>query len=511
MTVVLRVLRVMTPLEIAEYVGTPAVVAVLFATLTYSALSLMPQVRKDELALWLMGAENENWAGNFTAMFDALFGSKHWSVICFLRSALASAVSVAAIWLFLSWTGTMERIPLDGMSLLLAVAVGMAVNIVADYFSLLETRWLLGRLARIRSPLTHVALLIIDAVITGLIILGVIWAAQASGLLAMMIGDDAASLSSLTENDPLVIALAFSVFSAPFYSTFLTSVWSWLYVLSSWALRFFARFQSWLDVEKRPVLMVSLFLGIATLGLTGLSSQLTARGELGVSRLDQLACTFGKGPVCERVRAITDDPDAARVFQLFACEGGRTETCFREALERWNLEAARAFPLFEASCKGGDLNSCSHLAYMYEHGKGSEKNIELAFDIYSKACRGGDGDGCTHLGLLYARGVGVNQNIDLAVKAFQSACFSGEPVSCTNLAVLYRNGRGVKIDMDSAVNFLYLGCNGGDPVGCTYLGSLYQYGINVDQNIERAEELYQIGCDGGHEQGCRLLKEMDEQ
>ena len=70
--------------------------------LTLLARSMLNPARKDEIALWLMGAQSEeNWSRSFTSLFDAVFGERHLSWRCFLRSTVASLIAVVLIWLLM--------------------------------------------------------------------------------------------------------------------------------------------------------------------------------------------------------------------------------------------------------------------------------------------------------------------------------------------------------------------------------------------------------------------------
>ncbi len=77
--------------------GAAAQLAAFFGLMTFAALSLTPQTRRDDIALWLMGTGNQPWAQGFLTMFDALFGRNHLSLHCALRSSVASVLFVALI------------------------------------------------------------------------------------------------------------------------------------------------------------------------------------------------------------------------------------------------------------------------------------------------------------------------------------------------------------------------------------------------------------------------------
>ena len=111
------------------------------AALTLLGGGLSSRARKDEIALWLMGAQSErNWAMGFTALFDAVFGARHFSLGCLLRSAVTSLVAVALIWLLMGQAGAIGLRLRAELSLGALLAIALAVNVVADYVSLLETR-----------------------------------------------------------------------------------------------------------------------------------------------------------------------------------------------------------------------------------------------------------------------------------------------------------------------------------------------------------------------------------
>lgn len=151
--------------------GWPAGLAVSMFVLTVLAGKLLNPERKDEIALWLMGAQSEDsWSKSFVSLFDAVFGEWHLSLRCLLCSAVASVLAVAVIWLVMSNVGMLELRVRSDLSLGGFLILALAVNVVADYLSLLETRLLLGQMHRIRSPVAQAGLLVIDLMISAAII-----------------------------------------------------------------------------------------------------------------------------------------------------------------------------------------------------------------------------------------------------------------------------------------------------------------------------------------------------
>ena len=139
--------------------------------LTALAAGLLNPARKDEIALWLMGAHtDETWARSFTALFDAVFGSRHLSLNCFVRSTIASLVAVAIIWLMMGNLGALGLRIRSELSLGSVLVLALAVNVAADYLSLLETRFLLGRIDRFRTIPAQAAILLLDFALSAAII-----------------------------------------------------------------------------------------------------------------------------------------------------------------------------------------------------------------------------------------------------------------------------------------------------------------------------------------------------
>jgi len=97
------------------------------------------------------------WRHSWIRIFDSLLGEKHLSWKCFRRSCVASLCAVGVLWLlwmilrpsrpplFLDQSGSIAGI--------LGVVFDFAilVNLLPDYLSLLETRWLIG----LRSSLPY--------------------------------------------------------------------------------------------------------------------------------------------------------------------------------------------------------------------------------------------------------------------------------------------------------------------------------------------------------------------
>ena len=126
---------------------------------------------KDDLALWLLGAYDDTWSSQFCKLFDTVFGTKHLSWSCFRRSAVASFIAVIALWFLVDpLLGLLNYRTASGLDIREALLLGALINVIPDYISLLETRWLLYRFQNIRSFRGQAIVLVADAIFTGTII-----------------------------------------------------------------------------------------------------------------------------------------------------------------------------------------------------------------------------------------------------------------------------------------------------------------------------------------------------
>lgn len=205
-------------------------------------------VGRSRVAAWLRphagDARVGGWAEGFVGAFDRIFGPKHLSLYCFIRSMAASVVAVTILlllWIALRPDQFSAFAAGQGMAGLgEVILITFIVNVVADYLSLLETRVALGFLRRWHSPWTRAGILVVDALATF-----TVWLVFYAGLPFLLL----AGVSS-TAND-IMLFLQFQVWSygptivdvtslsaqngGPpvgiwFYSTFLTSIWLWIYL-----------------------------------------------------------------------------------------------------------------------------------------------------------------------------------------------------------------------------------------------------------------------------------------
>ena len=234
---------------------------------------------REKVAGWVRERELQSGigsiSGNFTVLFDRVFGERHLSWRCFFRSSLASLVFVLCVYLgAASFTldNSIERSPEylpkvgDVRHILWYIAF---FNLIPDYLSLLETRW---AITWARSSGRFLWVIVADAVLTGLIsaafIIGVVLTpplievavtpVTTGDLTTRLFGGELSGwLRGLFVDfgtDPR--EPGFAIF---FYSAFFTSIWLWLYAASVLLSRLLLRMNDGLgfmlrvtDVERQP-------------------------------------------------------------------------------------------------------------------------------------------------------------------------------------------------------------------------------------------------------------------
>jgi hypothetical protein len=132
--------------------------------------ALLTDKTKFEMAVWLVGvktADRVPWPETFATTFDRVFGARHLSGKCFLRSCIATLFfCVICVGVgFLKWQGRMVSSAWEIPSLSMTVA---GFLFLFDYISLLESRYILRLMARWKGAMPTVGLLLADLLATGI-------------------------------------------------------------------------------------------------------------------------------------------------------------------------------------------------------------------------------------------------------------------------------------------------------------------------------------------------------
>jgi hypothetical protein len=409
------------------YLTWALVAATTFYVVTAFAVSHLHSDKKANLALWLQGDHESTWPAQFGAMFDSIFGENHLRLRCFILSSLASVAAVFALWLLFDHVLGLISLRADtNLSLGEALLLGAAINIIPDYISLYETRWLLKQFERIRNPFGQLLVLIVDAIITGFIIyLGVM-------VYLWVTGEEPVSLVEM-------IAL-FSLYAVFFYSTFLTSIWAWAYCLSSWVSKLSARLRGWLDVKHAPGKSLALIGAVIVLaGSLAVKPVLTLDKE-GRTAADDLLCDLFPASACMHVARLTKDEKKQLVLLGNACLGGVTEECLSVGQKIYQVDPEEAVKLWGKSCGVGEAKGCTNLGVIYKNAHGTKQDYSRAIALLQQGCDGGEAGGCTNLGVMYENADGIPQDYSRSAELYEQGCEGGDATGCAYLADLYERG-----------------------------------------------------------------------
>lgn len=221
---------------------------------------------KLEIAIWLLSLKPlspslQGWPGTFAAMFDRVFGEKHLTVRCFIRSAIVSYIAVFILGVYVDrafgWLSSFRLIELREW-----IRWGFVSNVVPDYVSLLETRYIFSLVQRTRSSALQFVGVFVDLILTTLIslltahiILSIVWELSWSWTPSAILNHP---LDYHQQARWLTIMIP----------AFLTSIWLWLYAGSGLILKAARRFDigfGWFnrrfDIEKKPLQCVGLVAG----------------------------------------------------------------------------------------------------------------------------------------------------------------------------------------------------------------------------------------------------------
>ena len=220
---------------------------------------------KSHVAGWLLESRSLRpalgWAATLQSVFESTFGTRQLSLKCLRRSFSASCAFLLLIILF--WAAIRPHEAAVSLTqgsayvrLMMAATMLAVFNFLPDYLSIAQTRYSIVAFERCRSISCSVGILLIN------FLLALAIGAAAFVSIMMILGSEISDLATgfwyvilpLRPHAPGVVPLG-----AFFYTTLLTSIGLWLFVLASVALRsailldaLQERLPSLIDVQSKP-------------------------------------------------------------------------------------------------------------------------------------------------------------------------------------------------------------------------------------------------------------------
>ena len=139
------------------------------------------------------------------------------------------------------------------------------------------------------------------------------------------------------------------------------------------------------------------------------------------------------------------------------------------------------------------------LAWMYDKGRGVEKNLEQSFYWFQKSAEQGEPLAQYQLAWMYYYGIGVEQNVYKAFYWTQQAAEQGPVLAQFNLALMYQTGEGVEKNLEQAFYWTQQAAEQeGESFAQYNLALMYDKGSGVEKNLEQAFYWYQKSAEQGN-------------
>lgn len=244
--------------------------------------AISPQGQK-QLSQWLRNVPGDSqidaWAEVFPNLIDRVFGTRILSLKFFLRSCVASliAVGIAALLCGILTHGAIysQMNPIT-RAVFYFLILALISNCIPDYLSLLISRQIVRTMKNHTTPLAVLSLLVADLLLTGLIAgVAIILAFNTTFVLTTFNADFVNTiyggyLAYLFSPRQWQIALqAPGLLVILFCASYCTSIWVWLYVVSSVVVRVLHRVRfiwvkiaPFLDLDRRPMKAIGRVAGV---------------------------------------------------------------------------------------------------------------------------------------------------------------------------------------------------------------------------------------------------------
>lgn len=134
---------------------------------------------------------------------------------------------------------------------------------------------------------------------------------------------------------------------------------------------------------------------------------------------------------------------------------------------------AKAVEYLQGSARSGYPKAQYALGYMYQTGRGVEKNPAIAEQWYERAAENGSAHAQYRAGMRYLLGQGVNVDYKKAYSWFKSAADQGSSHAQTELGYMYLTGLGVEQNYEEAFSWFQQAANNGSENAKYYLAKIY--------------------------------------
>lgn len=443
--------------------------------------------------------KHKDWSQSFIVFFDVLFGKSYISIQAIFVSSAVSMLAVISVWAIIGGADYEQRLGFD-LTLSTALTVALTINLIADFISLAETRFVLKNMHRFERFRWQILVLAGDFLASLAIIGAAIWVHR-------YFQPDVAGDDSISE-----ILGAFSLYSVMLYSTFVTSVWSWIFMIGTWIAKVTSkpRIRRRLKVRQEPILTLALANAIVSGFLYYAGAVVTETGDGRVSLLDRGVCLLFRDQTCLNVARLSSFEEEEISFILIACENGLSRECVSRGLNIYRDHPDVAVRYWRSGCNAKNGVACANLGYMYDTGLGLDPDPDRAHALREEGCLLKSAFACRQAAISYRKGLTGQIDMGLALDRYKKACDLDDADSCGWAgSILVGEQLGWPNPHDAAV-WLDRGCMNGDSWSCERLGRLYEDGELGPPNPRKAKAKFERGCELEDGSACGYLADLYE-
>lgn len=219
--------------------------------------------------------KEESPSQQFDSLLDEFFGRKHLSWKCFIRSFIISSLVV----IILATIAFAISKNVDKYFFAMIIVLSPFTNILPDYVSLLESRIIINYIGKNKNIMLKCFYFLLDMVFSLTIFtIGLIVA-----FFTVDFNNDIMNKTQVSTIEYLydtfwdilrlmgeAISFENNILAVYLYSTFTTSIWVWLYVISAMSIRFSSGvktmigYLSFLDLKDQPIKVIGVVASIFT-------------------------------------------------------------------------------------------------------------------------------------------------------------------------------------------------------------------------------------------------------
>ena len=203
---------------------------------------------KDYLYSSKDGIGKDDWAINVYMLFEGLYGERQWSWVCLRNSLITSSIFVSTAVFFIdvysvgpfTYLDYFIQNPLPAINYFIGNVMGvaafaLAMNGLADFFSLWESRLLFEKVSEVKGKRMLFFILLADFVLSGVIYL--LCVSSSIYIFSILTGGESPNYFPDTPSEIMFeprgdFNATFWVFSSLIASAYISSFLSWLYLLS---------------------------------------------------------------------------------------------------------------------------------------------------------------------------------------------------------------------------------------------------------------------------------------